>query len=84
MSTRCPFCCWEYRIKLRFSHVSLEAIDAMQSRLGVDRYTIWAIADDITVDLMEFVEVQMTGSFDGVVDRVPVGDPADERSRILS
>jgi len=81
--TPCTFACRECRVEIGFLDIGLEAVDAMQGRIGIDGDGIWTIADDISIFLVEPIEIQMPGAFPGMVDRVPICDASKKRTWVF-
>lgn len=73
----------ECRVEISFLNVRLETIDAVQGRICIDGDGIWTVADDISMSLMQTVEIQVSGTFPGMIHRIPICDTSKERTGVL-
>lgn len=73
----------EHRIEISFLNIRLETIDTVQGRVCIDGDGIWTVADDISMFMMQPVEIQVSGTFPGMIHRIPICDTSKERTGVL-
>ena len=83
VSAPCSFGSREDRVETGFPDIGFETVNALQGSVCVYGDGIRAIADYIAVLLVEMVEIEVSMSGPGVVDRVEVCHAAKERTWVL-
>lgn len=64
----CSLLGWERRVEIRLLDIGLEAIDGLKRRIAVERDTVWPKPYNVSVLLMELVEVDMAMAGPCLVD----------------
>ena len=66
-----------------FLRVRLEAIDRLHRCIGIERETVWSVAHNIAVLLVQLVEVFVPFATPSMVDRIPIRQAPKKGSRIF-
>ena len=70
-------------VELGFAHVGFEAVDFLESRVGVDRERVGAEAHEFAVFLMHAPELEVAVTLEGVVCHVAVGQLGQDRAGVF-